>query len=109
MSQVIPQMRIASGDNLPLKRWEFYAFVVQAFLIIGAAAVILSLARRLTIPLSAPVFAGSMFVVIALATLPVLSVVARLYYRHDIDIGATIFWAIALALLVGTIMLFVVH
>lgn len=110
MTEIVTERHTLSSDHMVLvKRWEFYAFVAQAFLLIAAIAMILSLTLQIDTAVFRPVYAASIFGVIALTTLPVLSAVARLYYRRDIEIGATILWSIATALLAGTIMLFTAH
>jgi hypothetical protein len=92
-----------------IRRWEFFALVVNAFLLIAAIATIISLMRPVDIRTFRPVFAFAMFFTVAMVTMPVLSVAVRLYYRHEIDVRALIVWAIATAMLLGTITSFVVR
>lgn len=100
MSEAMTQQPATPGSDVRLKRWEYHAFVIEAYMLIAAASVLLGLVRH-----SSPaVLPAGVFLVVSLALTPFMSVYIRIHKNRQIDAIGLAIWSVVIALVLGLMM-----
>ena len=90
-------------SSVTLKRWEFYAFICEAFLLVAALAGLIGIAFHSSAPQLSPLFQLSLLLVVPVVLLPAVSVSVRRYHGADIAVGPLLTWYVVAAFAVSVV------
>ncbi len=108
MSDVIVHPPAMSRHYVSLKRWEYYVFVAEAWMMVAATGVLCGILRHVVPAIVAPAMipAGVTFAA-PLVLLPVYSVYVRVRKNVDVPALSVLAWSLIVAVALGAIIVVV--
>ncbi len=97
---MVHELESSAGD-VRLKRWEFYAFVADAFLLIMAGSAALGLFRHRPGVMPRVVVTSGIILLVPVALLPVISAASRFYYNSHVNVVWVVVCTLLAAITVG--------